>query len=42
MIEEENKNLRKVAEELIEYEALRSAFILMKIADKESLEGIPN
>lgn len=42
MKEEENKNLRKVAEELMDYEALRSAFILMKTEDKESLEGIPN
>lgn len=41
-MEEENKNLRKVAEELIEYEALRSAFVLMKSENKESLEGVPN
>lgn len=41
-MEEENKNLRKIAEELIEYEALRSAFILMKSEGKESFEGVPN
>ena len=42
MIEEENKNLRKVAEELMDYEALRSAYVLMKTEDKEFLNGIPN
>jgi hypothetical protein len=42
MKEEENKNLRKVAEELMDYQALRSAFILMKSEDKKSLEGVPN
>ena len=42
MIEEENKNLRKVAQELMDYEALRSAYVLMKTEDKESFEGVPN
>ena len=42
MMEEENKNLRKIAEELIEYEALRSAFILMKSEGMEPFEGVPN
>ena len=42
MKEEENKNLRKIAEELMDYEALRSAFIVMKSEDKESFEGVPN
>ena len=42
MIEEENKNLRKVAEELMDYEALRSAFMLMKTEGKESFEGVSN
>lgn len=42
MIEEENKTLRKVAEELMDYEALQSAFMLMKTEGKESFEGVPN
>ena len=42
MKEEENKNLRKVAEELMDYEALRSAFVLMRTVDKKSLEGVSN
>lgn len=36
------EEIRKIAEELMDYEALRSAFVLMKSESKESLEGIPN
>ena len=42
MKEEENKKLREIAEELMDYEVLRSAFILMKTEGKESFEGVPN
>jgi len=40
MKEKENKNLIKIAEELMDYQALRSAFVVIKT--KESFEGVPN
>ena len=41
-MKEDNKNLREIAEELMDYEALRSVFMLMKTEGKESFEGVPN